>query len=105
MTVLALAALYGLASAICFIAYALDKSAARHGRRRTPERSLLLLGLAGGWPGAFAAQRLLRHKTAKPSFLVKFWFTVALNLALLAALLALQAGWIGFGGFFQPPLG
>lgn len=101
----ALAALYAVASVACFIAYALDKSAARKGRRRTPERTLLLLGLAGGWPGALAAQQLLRHKSAKTSFLAKFWLTVVLNLAALAALGALQAGWISLGGFTMLPQG
>ena len=77
----ALGALYACASLICFAAYALDKSAARAGRRRTPERTLLLLGLACGWPGAVLAQRWLRHKSAKRSFQLKFWFTVAMNVA------------------------
>jgi uncharacterized membrane protein YsdA (DUF1294 family) len=99
---IALAALYAVASVACFIAYALDKSAARHGRRRTPERTLLLLGLAGGWPGGLAAQRLLRHKSSKTAFLARFWLTVVLN---LAALLALQAGGIGLGGFLEMPQG
>ncbi|MYN04646.1 DUF1294 domain-containing protein [Pseudoduganella sp. DS3] len=85
----ALAALYAVASVACFIAYALDKSAARKGRRRTPERTLLLLGLAGGWPGALAAQQWLRHKSSKTSFLAMFWFTVVLNVAALLALAAL----------------
>lgn len=102
MTAIALAALYALASAACFIAYALDKSAARKGRRRTPERTLLLLGLACGWPGGLAAQQLLRHKSAKASFLAKFWLTVILNLAVLAAL---QAGWVSLSRFFMPPQG
>lgn len=102
MTALALAALYAVASVACFIAYALDKSAARKGRRRTPERTLLLLGLAGGWPGGLAAQQLLRHKSAKTSFLVKFWLTVFLNLALLVAL---QAGWVSLGRLFVSPQG
>ncbi|KQZ26843.1 DUF1294 domain-containing protein [Duganella sp. Root1480D1] len=96
------AALYAVASAVCFIAYALDKSAARQCRRRTPERTLLLLGLAGGWPGGFAAQQLLRHKSSKTSFLAKFWLTVVVNLAVLAAL---QAGWISFGGLLVVPQG
>lgn len=86
----ALAALYAVASVACFIAYALDKSAARKGRRRTPERTLLLLGLAGGWPGALAAQQWLRHKSSKTSFLAMFWFTVVLNVAALLALTALS---------------
>lgn len=76
-----LAALYGLASVVCFIAYALDKRAAIRQLRRTPERTLLLLGLAGGWPGALLAQQWLRHKCSKPSFLAWFWLTVVANLA------------------------
>lgn len=86
---LALVLVYATCSLACLIAYARDKAAARAGRRRIPERTLLLLGLAGGWPGALLAQRWLRHKTAKRSFLLKFWCTVVLNLAALGAGLAL----------------
>lgn len=84
----ALAAFYACASVVCFSAYALDKRAARTGRRRTPEQTLLLLGLAGGWPGAFVAQRSLRHKTSKRAFQLKFWFTVVLNITLVGAVIA-----------------
>jgi uncharacterized membrane protein YsdA (DUF1294 family) len=72
----------------CFIAYARDKSAAIRQRHRTPERTLLLLGLCCGWPGGWLAQRLLRHKSSKTSFLIKFWLTVLLNFAAVTALLA-----------------
>ncbi len=37
-------------SAVCFLAYAVDKSAARSGRWRSSEQSLLMLGLLGGRP-------------------------------------------------------
>ena len=87
--------LYALASVACFVLYASDKAAARSGRRRTPERTLLLAGLTCGWPGALLAQQTLRHKSRKPAFLLKFWLTVLLNLALLAALVTYAAlpGW------------
>src|SRR5690242_9158752 len=75
--------LYAAASVLCFIAYGLYKRAAQRGAARTRERSLLLLGLACGWPGGLVAQQVFRHKTVKGSFLLKFWVTVALNLALL----------------------
>ena len=78
---LLIAVLYAGASIGCFLVYALDKSAAREGLWRTPERTLLLLGLACGWPGAVLAQAWLRHKSAKPAFQWWFWLTVALNLA------------------------
>ena len=74
-------------SAVCFAAYALDKRASRTGRRRTPERTLLMLGLAGGWPGAFLAQRWLRHKSSKRAFQTKFWLTVVLHIAVVGALI------------------
>jgi uncharacterized membrane protein YsdA (DUF1294 family) len=70
---------YALASVICFAAYALDKAAARARERRTPERTLLLLGLVGGWPGAVLAQQWLRHKSSKTSFRARFWMTVLAN--------------------------
>ena len=68
-------------SLLAFLVYAYYKSAAINGRWRTPERTLHLLGLAGGWPGALLAQQLLRHKCSKPSFVAVFWFTVAVNVA------------------------
>jgi len=71
--------LYLLASAVAFVAYAFDKSAARNNQRRTPEDTLHFFALVGGWPGALAAQRLLRHKSKKQSFQYKFWATVILN--------------------------
>jgi uncharacterized membrane protein YsdA (DUF1294 family) len=79
-------ALYGVASMVCFTFYALDKSAARAGRWRISESTLLMLGLCCGWPGGIVAQHWLRHKSVKASFRTKFWVTVVVNLALLAAL-------------------
>ncbi len=72
---------YVIFSLVAFLAYALDKSAAVAGRWRTPESTLHLLTLAGGWPGALLAQQLLRHKTTKESFIVAFWLSVLLNVA------------------------
>lgn len=70
---------YAAISAITFLAYALDKSAARRGRWRTQESTLHLMSLVGGWPSALAAQQLLRHKSRKRSFQVVYWITVVAN--------------------------
>lgn len=67
------------ASVVCFLAYAADKSAAQRGHWRTPESTLLLLGLLCGWPGAVLAQQFLRHKSTKAAFRAAFWGTVWLN--------------------------
>ena len=76
--------LYGGASALCFALYAVDKAAAVDGRDRIPESVLLWLGFAGGWPGAIVAQQVLRHKTSKWTFRLRFWLTVVANAALFA---------------------
>ena len=75
--------IYLLGSGVAFVAYALDKSAAQKDSWRTPESTLHLFSLVGGWPGALLAQRTLRHKSKKQSFRVIFWSTVVLNCAAL----------------------
>lgn len=42
---------YGLLSAVAFLMYRADKSAAQQGRWRTPESTLHAIDLVGGWPG------------------------------------------------------
>jgi len=77
-------AIYFAASIIALFMYWVDKSAARKGRWRTQESSLLICGLIGGWPGALMAQQLFRHKSCKTEFQICFWGTVAVNCAGLA---------------------
>ena len=77
---------YLLASVICLAVYAIDKRAARRKQQRIPERTLLMLGLAGGWPGALIGQRVLRHKSVKQPFLTWFWLTVTFNICAVALL-------------------
>lgn len=71
--------LYCISSFIAFVAYALDKSAARKGKWRTQESTLHFFALIGGWPGALIAQQLFRHKSKKKSFQIVFWATVVVN--------------------------
>ena len=78
---LVVVAIYAVVSVIAFVTYALDKRAARLGRPRTPEATLHILELLGGWPGALLAQRLIRHKNAKTSYQVVFWLIVAVHVA------------------------
>jgi uncharacterized membrane protein YsdA (DUF1294 family) len=72
---------YGVMSVVTLIAYVLDKRAARDGRRRTPEAVLHGMEFFGGWPGAFLAQRWVRHKNAKIGYQVVFWMIVAVHVA------------------------
>ena len=83
-----LATLYLLLSGVTFIVYWLDKHKAKNGHWRTPESTLHLLALCGGWPGAALAQQVLRHKSNKRPFRRIFWLTLIANLALLTSLLS-----------------
>jgi uncharacterized membrane protein YsdA (DUF1294 family) len=84
--------LYLVVSVVAAVAYAIDKSAARGGRRRIPERTLLGMGLLCGWPGAVVVQQTLRHKTSKQSFRSAFSVTVVVN---ILALVVLASPWFG----------
>ena len=85
------AGFYLAASFISFLTYLIDKRAAISGGWRVSEGTLLMLGLAGGWPGSIVAQQVLRHKSSKASFRSAFWGTVLLNVG-------------GFVTFFSPLL-
>jgi uncharacterized membrane protein YsdA (DUF1294 family) len=52
------------------IAYAWDKTQARRGGRRIPERNLFLLNALGGVAGAWLVFFGMRHKTQHRSFWV-----------------------------------
>lgn len=67
---------YVAASGLTYLLYSDDKHRARHRNWRAPERALHCFEMAGGWPGAFLAQRRLRHKCTKLSFQLLFWFIV-----------------------------
>jgi uncharacterized membrane protein YsdA (DUF1294 family) len=79
-TPIALIVIFLLSSMITYYLYARDKSAARAGLWRVSENTLHTAGLMFGWPGAFIAQRRLRHKTKKRSFRTVFWLSVIVNL-------------------------
>ncbi|MDO9114049.1 MAG: cold shock and DUF1294 domain-containing protein [Polaromonas sp.] len=74
-----------LLNLVTFFVYWLDKYAAQQGRWRTAENTLHLFSLLGGWPGAWFAQQLLRHKSSKASFRASYWASVAVHFIALAA--------------------
>ncbi len=86
-----LAAVYGLMSLVCFVAYYRDKQFAIKGQQRTPEARLHLYEVLGGWPGGLLAQRLIRHKNRKLSYQLVFWLIVLLHMALAGLVLWLMS--------------
>ena len=90
--VLTAVALLNLAT---FYVYWRDKEAAVQGGWRASENQLHGLAVLGGWPGAWFAQQILRHKSSKKPFRVLYWATVALNLTGLI-------GWLVWPAFQGP---
>ena len=70
---------YALMSAVAFALYATDKRRAVGAKLRISELTLHVVALLGGWPGAFVAQRVFRHKWRKGSFMTWFWTIVAVH--------------------------
>lgn len=81
-------ALYLVMSIVTYLAYARDKKISRQNvtrlkqTQRVPERTLHLMELFFGWPGALLAQRTLHHKNAKRPYQLVFWAIVALHVVL-----------------------
>ena len=77
---------------ITFATFAYDKSmSSRSGKRRIRERTLLLLALIGGSPGALLAMKWLRHKTIKQSFRTPMFLIVFVQIAAAIGWLAWPA--------------
>jgi uncharacterized membrane protein YsdA (DUF1294 family) len=97
---LALICLLLAVNIVTFCVFWWDKAAARRGTWRVPEHKLLSLAFFGGSLGAFAAQRLLRHKTRKEPFRTRLTAILILHAAVVSVgLLALP--WVLAGHVFQ----
>lgn len=55
-------------NAVAFIAFGVDKFKAKTDQWRIPEKTLMLLALAGGSIGAWAGMQVWRHKTQHAKF-------------------------------------
>ena len=84
----------GVWNLIVFCVYGLDKYKAQHDRWRVPEKTLLLLALLMGAPGALLGMHVFHHKTKHRLFTIGVPLCLLLNLAALYALLFLRGGGI-----------
>ncbi|MCW1928485.1 DUF1294 domain-containing protein [Bhargavaea beijingensis] len=73
-------------SAYGFIMMGYDKRQAKNGGWRVPERTLWMIAILGGGPGAYAGMQTFRHKTKHTAFRVGF---LVLAIADLAAIVYL----------------
>ncbi len=85
-----------------FIAYGVDRVRARSNRQRISEKTLLVMGLCGGSPGAYIAQRALHHKLRNTTFQHQFTMIVLVQLvALTIVLVAMELGDYSFYNLFH----
>lgn len=85
--------LYAAMSAATFIAYGVDKRRAAGGRWRIRERTLHLMELLGGWPGALAGRAVFRHKGRKRSYRVVLALIVLAHAAAWGAWVMRSSAW------------
>ena len=76
-----------LVNLAAFIIYGADKSYAKKGARRIPEKTLLLWAWIGGSIGALLGMKVFHHKTLKPKFAVTVPILLVLELAIIGVCL------------------
>ncbi len=72
---------------VTFIAYGVDKKAARNGEWRIPESNLHTLEFLGGWGGALLGQKFFHHKSKKKSYQTFFWMMMLFETGLIFVIL------------------
>ncbi len=65
---------------IAFLVMGYDKNLAENHKSRISEKTLLTLVLIGGTIGSGLGMLIFRHKTAKKSYLAKFWFIAVVQI-------------------------
>ena len=68
---------------IAFIVMGYDKKLAQNNKRRISEQILLIFVLIGGTIGSGLGMLFFRHKTAKTSYLLKFWLLTVLQFLII----------------------
>ena len=76
-----------LINLVSFTMIGVDKRLAIQQKWRISERNLLLTSLIGGTIGSGLAMLILRHKTSKESFLLRFYGIILIQILILFGLL------------------
>jgi uncharacterized membrane protein YsdA (DUF1294 family) len=75
---------------IAFVLIGYDKKLAQNNKRRISEQTLLFWVALGGTIGSSLAMSIFRHKTAKKSYLLKFFGIVTLQIITIITLFYLD---------------
>ena len=82
-----LIAAFVIMSIVAVIATCRDKIAAKAKARRTPEATLMLIGLFFGAAAEYVTMLIIRHKTKHAKFMIGLPIFIILHAALIAAYL------------------
>lgn len=74
---------YIVLNCLAFVFMGWDKHQARKKGRRIAERTLLLLGLAGGFAGAYGGMRFFHHKTQHRYFVLVFLISLFVHIMII----------------------
>ena len=66
-----------------------DKSAAKAGKWRVPEATLMLVGLFGGAEAMYATMKKIRHKTKHKKFMIGLPAEIILHILVIVAIFLL----------------
>lgn len=76
---------FGVMSFIAFAVTMYDKLASQAGKRRIPEKTLMLIGFFGGAIGMYVTMQLIRHKTKHKKFMICLPVFILLHIAAIIA--------------------
>ena len=66
-----------------------DKAAAKAGKWRVPEATLMLIGLFGGAEAMYATMKKIRHKTKHKKFMIGLPAEIILHILIIVAIFLL----------------
>ena len=73
----------GVISIIAVVLTIYDKWAAKHGKRRIPEKILMLVAFFGGAIAMYLAMILIRHKTKHNKFMIGLPIMIVLHIIII----------------------
>lgn len=74
---------FAVMSFVAFVVTMYDKLAAQAGKRRIPEKVLMLIGFFGGATGMYVTMQLIRHKTKHKKFMIGLPIFIVLHIGIL----------------------
>lgn len=78
-----------LINLVVFAVFGIDKFLSRSGKRRVPEKTLIVISLLAASPGALLGMVVFNHKTSKPLF--------RYGVPIITAIHAATSFWLSFG--------